>query len=291
MIPEDPAPPVTFRELTFEQAQQHLDAYLAVMPERIDALRADMPGRGGPSAAELDGSPGSLDRLWNWYRSTEKPTGQAWTRDAPNLPIWALHLPEGRHQGWSAALLQDLDRISGYAGQVIVAADDTARWQVMVPPKGTRGKWNGHHEPVIVSRRVGIRNPRSQIGVLIGRMLDPSANPKSVRERMRLLLPPGIPDDPPVQEPVEGDWTVDGLHIEASRSREEMFDVRVWVDEFAKMVAGDDAFRELASRVAAVDGIDEAVHVDTEELFLRTKLPYPEIERIVRDALRTDATR
>lgn len=116
-------------------------------------------------------------------------------------------------------------------------------------------------------------------------MLDPSAHPKSVRERMRLLLSPGVPDDPPVQESGERDWTVDGLEIEASRSREESFDVRVWVDEFAKSVAGEEAFRALESRVAAADGIDAAAHVDSEELFLRTTLPYSDVERIVRDAL------
>lgn len=291
-VAQDPVPPVPFRELTLEQAQAHLSAYLAGMPERVEMLREDVPGRGGPSAKELDGSPDSLERLWTWWRTDGafRQDAREWAWDDPDLPIWLPHESPRRYREWSAALLRDLDRIAGYAGEVIVAADDTALWAVMLPPRGAKGNWQGLHEPVIVSRRVGLRNPRSQIGVFMERWLDPSTDPLLVRERIRLLLPDGVPDDPPKQEPPQGEWRVGALTIDVGPSWEPPFDVVVQVDETADAVVGREVYRALAARIAAADGVEEVIHVDREEFHLRTRLGRDDVERIVRDALRQQPT-
>lgn len=226
--------------------------------------------------------------MWTWWRTegAAQQDGPEWTLEDAGLPIWLPHVRSAHYRGWSVTLLRDLDRIAAYTGEVILAADDTARWAVWTPPKGAPGTWHGHHDPVILSRRVGRRNPRGAFRNMLKRELDPTTDPLLRRERVRLLLPDGVPDDPPVQEPVEGDWSVGGLRIDVGDPWLPQFDLTVEVDEFAEDVAGREVFRALGSRVAAVEGIDEALHEDREVLHLRTKLPRPEIERIVRDALR-----
>lgn len=287
----DPTPAVLFEELTLEQAQQHLDAYLAGMTERISRLRAGVSRRGGPRAAALDGSPDSLERLWTWWRTAgvqrDRPE---WTPDDPDLPIWMPHVRPAHYRGWSAAMLGDLDRIAGYAGAVILAADDTARWVVWEPSEGAEGGWHGRHEPVLVSRRVGRRNPRAAFRTMLTRELDPTTDPQLRRERVRLLLPHGVADDPPVQEMVEPDWSVAGLRIDVSPSWLQFFDLLVEVDERAHAVMGPEAFGALPESLAASEGVEEVIHPDNEELHLRTSLGREEVERIVRAALRTLTT-
>lgn len=158
-------PPVRFAELTPEQAGLHLEAYTAGMPGRLARLPEVVEARGGPATA-LDGSPGSLDVLWDWYRHAPHATEPPWSGDDEGLPIWLPHdVPY--HRDFSAELLDDLDLLSAYAADVVRRADPTATWAVGSGPKRARYVWQ--HQPVL--RRTAGRelNPRHQVGTSISR--------------------------------------------------------------------------------------------------------------------------
>lgn len=158
-------PPLPFDQLTREQAQAHLDAYVAGMPERRRRLEQVVADRGGPTGA-LDDSPASLDALWAWYRGAPHRLEPPWSPEDEGLPIW---LPHTGHRSYSTELLVDLDLLSAYAAAVVQGQDPSAEWAVGSAPKRQRYIWQ--HEPVLRPRTSRELNPRHQIGTSLHRVL------------------------------------------------------------------------------------------------------------------------
>lgn len=157
-------PPILFEELTVEQAQRHLDAYVAGMPARWRRLEAVVAARGGPAGA-LDRSPAGLDALWQWYRETPHRLEPAWSPDDRDLPLW---LPHVRNRSYSTELLEDLDLLSAHAAAVVQAGDPTVTWAVASSPRRVRSIW--HHQPVLRSDDARELNPRHQVNTSLYRV-------------------------------------------------------------------------------------------------------------------------
>jgi hypothetical protein len=98
----------SFRLLSKAEAKTILDAYVATLPDRVDAFLDEVRRRGGPVDA-LDFSRASMRPLWTWYiadlRLPDPPTSDEEMREA-GPPWWYdFHAPLGQRLGPDLARL------------------------------------------------------------------------------------------------------------------------------------------------------------------------------------------
>ena len=142
----------SFVTMSRAEARQFLDRFLADMPAGLDRLAGLSATTGGPTAAELDGSPESLDALWSWaaprfgWRDGYEPPGRGQLppsfhphdlEDPGGLPSW-FHHPSGVGlETFATDTLWLIDGLGRYLGQAVIEHVPGARWALgATRPKG-----------------------------------------------------------------------------------------------------------------------------------------------------------
>jgi hypothetical protein len=105
-------PPKDFFGLGDAEAEAFFDDYVARAEPRLDEFRREVSASGGPSEAELDGSPESLVPLWRWFVARPAEAGG-------ELPPWyEPDPPELAAQRLPASTLRDADGVALYLARV-----------------------------------------------------------------------------------------------------------------------------------------------------------------------------
>lgn len=129
-------------------------------------------------------------------------------------------------------------------------------------------------------------NPRARVGAALhGRFVrGGSGNPGTLRlvDYDRLPELRGRPAPPPPG--------ADAVEIDIVKGWHAPFHLTVQIGEEAEPMVGPEIFAALEARIAAADGIDQAVHVDRDVIHLVTRLPHARVRQIVRAALRAPAS-
>ena len=135
-------PPKDFSRLGAAEAGAFFDAYVARAEPRLDEFRREVSGTGGPSEAELDGSPDSLVGLWRWFVARE-PDGAG-----GELPPWYEPDPPDAEAGrLDAGTLRDVDGVALYLALAFRRALGGLEWGIGRLPK--RMKYVSQNKPVL----------------------------------------------------------------------------------------------------------------------------------------------
>ena len=134
-------PPKDFSRLGDAEAEAFFDAFVARAEPRLDEFRREVSATGGPSEAELDGSPDSLVGLWRWFvarKPDERGESPPWYEPDP---------PDSEAGRLPAGVLRDVDGLALYLALAFRQALAGLRWGIgRLPP---RMKYVSQNKPVL----------------------------------------------------------------------------------------------------------------------------------------------
>jgi hypothetical protein len=134
-------PPKDFSRLGDAEAEAFFDAYVARAEPRLAEFRREVATTGGPSEAELDGSPDSLVGLWRWF------VGRAPDRSGEPPPWYESDPPEAAPERLSAGTLRDVDGVALYLARAFRRALGELPWGIGRMP--ARKRYVSQNKPVL----------------------------------------------------------------------------------------------------------------------------------------------
>lgn len=125
-----------FREMNKSEAQIHFDWYIQQIPKRIQMLSDAFELTGGGNKEDLDYSPESLVKVWNWFiQNAEilRKTKEEIALETKSLPILARNdiSTNKISTGWLSVAMD----IALYFAKCIIYNYDQIKWGILTKPK------------------------------------------------------------------------------------------------------------------------------------------------------------
>jgi hypothetical protein len=167
-----------FREMTKKEAQRHFDWYIGEIPGRIELLKNAYAETGGGRKEDLDGSPESLIKLWQWYidnAEIEEKSEEAKRLERESSPEW-MH-KSLKDKKMSTLWLSVAMDMAMYFSECFIKEHDTISWGFVSKPKSLVHV----NKPVLVGFRNGVVLEGTRIlSVRTFKFIDGERNPNGL---------------------------------------------------------------------------------------------------------------